>query len=91
LECDSVASRRFPAPGEERCSLQAKSFWESPPPYVLTVCRSGALVMSPEKDIRTGDWKYRIEGSTVERRDVAVVFCLKPGAAVFITVFERTS
>ena len=56
---------------------------------VLAACRSGAIVMSPEKDIKTGDWKYRIEGPTAERRHIAVVFCLRPDAAVFITVFER--
>jgi hypothetical protein len=58
---------------------------------VLVVCRSGAIVMSPERDIRTGDWKYRIEGFTTERRQVAVVFSLGREAATFITVFERAA
>ncbi len=58
---------------------------------VLAVSRSGVIVMSPEKDIRTGAWKYRIEGLTAERRSIAVVFCLRSDAAVFITVFERNS
>jgi hypothetical protein len=58
---------------------------------VLAACRSGAIVMAPEKDIRTGHWKYRIEGITAERRSIAVVFSLLPHAAVFITVFERTA
>jgi hypothetical protein len=40
---------------------------------VFEVARSGAIVLAPEKDIRTGDWKYRIEGIT-ECRRVAVVF-----------------
>lgn len=56
---------------------------------VLAVCRSGAIVMAPESDIKTGQWKYRIEGVTVERRLVSVVFSLTTEAAVFITVFER--
>ena len=58
---------------------------------VLAICKSGAIVMSPERDIKTGDWKYRIEGLTADRRNVAVVFTFRPAQAVFITVFERTS
>jgi hypothetical protein len=59
---------------------------------VLTACRSGGIVMAPEKDIRTGDWKYRIEGFTAERRRIAVVFRLRlADEAVLITVFERTA
>ena len=58
---------------------------------VLAVCRSGAVIMEPEKDIKTGQWKYRIEGITIERRKAAVVFTLKPSLAVFITVFEQIS
>jgi putative zinc finger/helix-turn-helix YgiT family protein len=30
--------------------------------------------VSPEKDIRTGDWKYRIEGLTADRCQVGVFF-----------------
>jgi hypothetical protein len=33
---------------------------------ILAVCRSGAIVMASEKDIKTGQWKYRIEGITAE-------------------------
>jgi len=57
---------------------------------VLRVCRSGAIVMSPEKDIHTGDWKYTIEGLTADCRRAAVVFTFRPGQAVLITVFLRT-
>ena len=35
---------------------------------ILAVCRFGAMIMAPEKDIKTGQWKYRIEGITVDRR-----------------------
>ena len=59
---------------------------------VRTVCRSGAIGMAAEKDVRTGNWKYRIEGITADRRHVAVVFTfIRKQAAMFITVFERTS
>ena len=57
---------------------------------VMAVCRSGAIIMVPERDNKTGQWKYRIEGITVDRRQVAVVFTFKDERAVFITVFERT-
>ncbi|MEP7367346.1 MAG: DUF4258 domain-containing protein [Acidobacteriota bacterium] len=56
---------------------------------VLTVCKSGAISMVPEQDIKTGQWKYRIEGLTADRRKVAVVFSFVMDQAVFITVFER--
>lgn len=56
---------------------------------VLRISRSGAIIEAPEKDIKTGQWKYRIEGITSDSRRVAVVFVLRPQMAVFITVFER--
>lgn len=56
---------------------------------VLSVCRSGAVIAAPEKDIKTGRWKYRIEGKTSEPRRIAVVFTFRPESAVMITVFER--
>lgn len=58
---------------------------------VLAICKSGAVVMAPGKDIKTGQWKYRIEGITADRRKVALVFAFRLERAVFITVFERTS
>jgi hypothetical protein len=58
---------------------------------VLAICHSGVVLMAPEKDIRTGDWKYRIEGCTADREDVALIFTLKPERkAVFITAFKRS-
>lgn len=58
---------------------------------VLAICRSGAIIMAPEKDIRTGQWKYRIEGMTADQRQVAVVFTFREEHAVLITVFERNA
>ena len=57
---------------------------------VLAVCRSGAVIMEPEEDIRTGHWKYRMEGTTADLRRVAMVFTFRPELAVCITVFEVT-
>lgn len=58
---------------------------------MLTVCRSGAVMTAPEKDIRTGQWKYRIEGATTEGGRIAIVFTFRPRLAVLITVFERAA
>ena len=46
--------------------------------------------MAPEVDIRSGEWKYRIEGVTIEGVGVAVVFTFREGRVVFITVFKRS-
>jgi hypothetical protein len=58
---------------------------------VLAVCNSGAIRMAPEKDIRSGQWKYRIEGATSEHLHVAIVFTFKTDDAVFITIFEKAA
>jgi hypothetical protein len=47
--------------------------------------------MSPEQDIKTGQWKYRIEGTNADECRVAVVFTFRHEQAVFITVFKRIS
>ena len=56
---------------------------------VLAVCRSGAITMPPESDIKTGEWKYRIEGRSVDGIGCAVVFSFRSERSVFITVFRR--
>ena len=56
---------------------------------ILTVCESAGVIIEPERDIRTGQWKYRIEGNTADGRRVAVIFTFKRERGVFITVFER--
>jgi hypothetical protein len=58
---------------------------------VLTVCRAGAISREPEIDIRTGQWKYTIDGITADRDRVAVVFTFRSERAVFITVFKRST
>jgi len=58
---------------------------------VFCVCRSGAISTPPERDIRSGRWKYRIEGLTVDRVHIAIVFTFRSTDVVFITVFRRSS
>ncbi len=56
----------------------------------LYVCRSGRIQQPPECDIKTGHWKYRIEGPVPDHGEVAVVFRFGSDDAVFITVFRRS-
>jgi hypothetical protein len=58
---------------------------------VLLVCSAGVIRSAPEIDIRSGQWKYRIEGATLDHKQAAIVFTFKRDAAVFITVFEKTA
>jgi hypothetical protein len=54
--------------------------------YVL---RKGNIFQEPEPDIRSGDWKYRMEGTDLEGKPLAVVFCFKDESTGFlITVFS---
>ena len=53
------------------------------------VLRTGNIFQEPEPDIRSGDWKYRMEGTDLEGKPLAVVFCFKDAATGFlITVFS---
>jgi uncharacterized DUF497 family protein len=53
------------------------------------VLRHGRIFDSPEQDIKTGEWKYRVEGQEPGGRTIAVVFCFKAIERVFlITVFS---
>ena len=53
------------------------------------VLRTGNIFQEPEPDIRSGDWKYRMKGTDLEGKPLAVVFCFKDQATGFlITVFS---
>jgi len=57
----------------------------------LHVLKNGRIYDEPEQDIKTGDWKYRIEGKEVDGRTLKIVFCFKDfggvDTAYLITVF----
>lgn len=56
------------------------------------VLRKGNIFMEPELDVRSGDWKYRMEGKAIDGRALAVVFCFKASDTSFlITAFSITS
>lgn len=53
------------------------------------VLRCGTIYNPPEPDIKTGEWKYRIEGRMDDGQWVAVVFSFKATDTAFlITVFS---
>jgi hypothetical protein len=53
------------------------------------VLRMGNIFKEPEPDIRSGDWKYRMEGTDLEGKPLAVVFCFRDESTGFlITVFS---
>lgn len=53
--------------------------------YVL---KHGHIYTEPEIDVKTRDWKYRIEGKTPDDDRLAIVFCFKTVDTCFlITVF----
>lgn len=54
--------------------------------YVLRV---GCIFDPPEPDIRTGEWKYRIEGNIPDGKTIGIVFSFKKvDMAYLITVFS---
>lgn len=58
---------------------------------VLTVCRSGAVIQPPERDIRRAEWLYRIEGRTTDQDHIAIVFkfIAEEEHAVLVTVWKE--
>jgi hypothetical protein len=48
------------------------------------VLRRGRIFDPPEQDIRTGEWKYRIEGREAGGRWVAIIFSFKTFELAFL-------
>jgi hypothetical protein len=58
----------------------------------LAVLRTGSVFDEPEPDLRTGDWKYRIEGREPGGKYAAVVFTFKTeDRTLLITIFSIES
>jgi hypothetical protein len=52
------------------------------------ILKHGHIYKEPEQDIKTGEWKYRIEGPTIDSRELRIVFCFKAiDMCLLITVF----
>ena len=55
----------------------------------VRVLKTGNIFSEPEPDTKTGDWKYRVEGTEVDGKWLAIVFCFKTEDTAFlITVFS---
>lgn len=53
------------------------------------VLRTGQIYDNGELDIKTGEWKYRVEGHETDGKWIAIVFSLKAiDAAHLITIFS---
>jgi hypothetical protein len=53
------------------------------------VLRYGHIYDAPEQDIKTGEWKYRIEGPEPDGKWIVIVFSFKTADKAFlITVFS---
>ena len=58
----------------------------------IAVLRTGGIIDEPEPDIRTGEWKYRIEGPEPGGKYTAIVFSFKVESRAFlITIFSIES
>lgn len=75
-----IPSRHF------RDELEADNLDMLDAKYVL---KHGHIYREPEIDVKTREWKYRIEGKTIDGARIAVVFCFKTTDTCFcITVFS---
>jgi len=58
----------------------------------LGVLRRGCIYDPPEHDVRSGEWKYRVEGHELDGKWLAIVFSFKAvDTAFLITVFSVES
>lgn len=63
-------------------------------PDAWHVLRTGVIYDAAEQDIKSGEWKYRIEGDEPDGEKIAIIFCFKTIERVcLITIFaiERRS
>jgi hypothetical protein len=58
----------------------------------LHVLRTGRVSDGPEPDIKSGEWKYRIEGHEPDGKWLIIVFCFKTiDRALLVTVWSVES
>lgn len=58
-------------------------------PDAWHILRSGRIYEAPERDIKTGEWKYHVEGHTPDGVWLVIVFCFKElDRAFLITVWS---
>lgn len=58
-------------------------------PDAWLVLRTGHVFLPPEQDIKTGEWKYKVEGHETGGKYITIVFSFKEiDQAFLITVFS---
>lgn len=58
-------------------------------PDAWYVLKTGTIYNPAEPDIKTGEWKYQIEGHAPDGKWLQIVFCFRAvDSAVLITVFS---
>jgi hypothetical protein len=61
-------------------------------PDALHVLRTGLIYEPPEQDIKSREWKYRVEGTEPDGKTIAIVFSFKTIERVcLITIFAIES
>ena len=77
---DVVPTRHF----REELSNEGIAFEDA-----LHVLRSGLIFDPPEENMKTGEWKYRIQGHEPGGKWMVIVFCFKTiERANLITIFS---
>jgi hypothetical protein len=58
-------------------------------PDAWCVLRGGCIFNAPEHDVKTGEWKYTIEGRVPDGKQIGIVFSFKQVDTTYlITVFS---
>ena len=58
-------------------------------PDAWQILRNGRIYEAPDQDIKTREWKYRVEGYTPDGVWLVIVFCFKEvDRAFLITIFS---
>ena len=58
-------------------------------PAAWHVLRKGVIFKPPEHDVKTGDWKYSVEGHEPDGKRLVIVLCFRGvNRAYLITVFS---
>jgi len=54
---------------------------------ILYVLKNGKILDAPEPDIRTGNSRWRVEGSTIDGEYLKIIVEIEEDGAVVVTVF----
>lgn len=55
---------------------------------VLHIFKTGKIIDPPDLDIKTGEWKYKVEGATLDEKTIAVIVTVEKGCTTLITCIK---